>query len=220
MILAIEEVLSGEEVARTRETLAAMRFVDGSATAGWHARLVKRVLQVDRADPGYSALNQRTSEAILKSGLFRSAARPRALSGLLFSRYAPGMGYGPHVDDALMGALRSDVSFTLFLAQPEEYAGGELVIESGGGERAFKLPAGQLLLYPSTSLHRVNPVERGERFAAVGWCQSFVRDAAQREILHELEGASRRLFQQSGKTREFDQITRSLSNLLRMWADA
>ena len=126
--------------------------------------------------------------------------RPKALTPLVFSRYGGGQAYGSHVDNPLMGGIRTDVSFTLFLAEPEAYDGGALVIESPSGEDAVKLPAGHMVVYPSTALHRVEPVTRGERVAAVGWAQSHIRDAAQRELLFDLETARRRLFDRLGKT--------------------
>jgi PKHD-type hydroxylase len=145
--------------------------------------------------------------------------RPKALSPLLFSRYDPDMHYGSHVDDALMDGMRTDVSFTLFLSAPESYDGGELVIESAAGEDAVKLSAGALVAYPSTSLHHVAAVTRGVRLAAVGWARSFIRDAARRELLFDLDTARSALFARDGKTAEFDLIAKSTANLLRMWAE-
>lgn len=118
-----------------------------------------------------------------------------------------------------MYGLRSDISFTLFLADPNAYDGGELVMETSSGEQPYKLKAGQMIMYPSWTLHRVTPVTRGERIAAVGWCQSFVRDATQREILYDLDIARRGIFEKDKKSREFDVITKSHANLLRMWTD-
>jgi PKHD-type hydroxylase len=155
----------------------------------------------------------------LDNDLFRIAVRPKQLSALLFSRYEPGMSYGSHVDDALMSGMRSDIAFTLFLETPETYDGGELVIESAAGEDAIKLPPGALVAYPATSLHRVNAVAHGVRLAAVGWAKSLVRDAARRELLFDLDTARRRMFAQTGKSAEFDLISKSFANLVRMWAE-
>ena len=130
-----------------------------------------------------------------------------------------GMEYGTHVDDPIMYNLRSDVSFTLFLSDPQTYEGGELVMETSGGEQAYKLNRGDMIAYPSTTLHRVNPVTSGERMAAVGWSQSYVRDQNQREILWELDVARRGIFEKEKKSREFDVISKAHANLLRMWAD-
>ena len=145
--------------------------------------------------------------------------RPKALSPLLFSRYEKGMHYGSHVDDALMDGMRTDVSFTLFLSDPKSYDGGELVIESASGEETFKLAAGSLVAYPATSLHRVGDVTRGTRLAAVGWARSFIRDAARRELLFDLDTARRQMFAREGKSAEFDLVSKSLANLMRMWAE-
>jgi PKHD-type hydroxylase len=137
----------------------------------------------------------------------------------MISRYAQGASYGSHTDDALMGGLRSDVSFTVFLNAPADYEGGELVLERPDGEQSFKLESGDAVVYPSTSLHRVNPVERGTRLVAVGWVQSLVRRADQRELLFDLDTARRSLFAREGKNAEFDLLSKCLSNLLRDWAE-
>lgn len=129
------------------------------------------------------------------------------------------MGYGPHVDEPFFESNRSDVSITLFLSDPESYRGGELVIEWGGVEEAFKLAAGSMVIYPSTTLHRVEAVTEGTRLAAVSWSQSRIRDPAQRELIFELDLARRSLYQSHGKTTEFDTLSKSVANLLRMWAD-
>jgi PKHD-type hydroxylase len=164
-------------------------------------------------------LRERVSKAILDNDVFAAAVRPKALTPLLFSRYGSGKEYGTHVDNPLIDGVRTDVSFTLFLAPPDSYDGGELVLETLSGEEDIKLPAGHLVAYPSTTLHRVAPVTAGERLAAVGWAQSYIRDGARREVLFDLETARRRLFEQSGKTPEFDLLAKSAANLFRMWAE-
>ena len=219
MILVIDDVLTAADVAKITDKLATLRFVDGTMTAGWHAKLVKNNLQLDRNQPDYPPLNKAVTEALLRHPTFRMAARPRHITPLLFSRYRDSMEYGTHVDDPIMYNLRSDVSFTLMLADPSTYDGGELVMETTEGERAHKLNAGQMIMYPSTTLHRVTPVTKGERVAAVGWCQSYVRNADQREILYDLDVARRAIFEKEKKSREFDVISRCHANLLRMWAD-
>ena len=221
MILCIGQVLDEDRLSKLRRRLAAQAFVDGATTAGWHARLVKRNRQAS-AGPDTRALQAELADTLDKHELFQLACRPRRMRPVLFSRYEPGMEYGSHVDDAVMGGkdrIRSDVSFTLFLNPPDAYEGGELVIENTAGEQAFKLPAGGLVLYPSSTLHRVAPVTRGERLAAVSWVQSQVRDPACREILFDLDTARRTLFQREGKSREFDLLSKSLANLLRLWAE-
>ena len=221
MILCIGEVLAADRLAAFRERLTGLSFVDGAATAGWHARLVKRNRQAP-SGAETKELQAELAETLARHELFQMACRPRRMRPILFSRYEPGMEYGTHVDDALMGGgdpVRSDLSFTLFLSPPERYDGGELVVESTAGEQAFKLPAGSLVLYPSSTLHRVAPATRGERLAAVSWVQSQVRDPGGREILFDLDTARRTLFQREGKTREFDLLSKSLANLLRLWAE-
>ena len=164
-------------------------------------------------------MREELKRRLLGHALFVLATRPKALTPIILSRYDADMRYGTHVDDALMGGLRTDVSYTLFLSDPASYEGGELVIESTAGEQPFKLEAGSLVLYPSTTLHRVEPVLSGERLAAVGWVRSLIRDPARRELLFDLETASRQLFEKHGKTGEFDLVTKSATNLLRLWAE-
>lgn len=219
MILLIKDVLTDDQCDQIIEDMAAMRFQPGTKTAGWHARLVKNNEQTDRMHRGYKPLNEKVKQAIMNSADFTLACRPRHMTDLRFSRYRDGMEYGAHVDDALMQGVRSDISFTLFLADPGSYDGGELVMENTDGEAGYKLNRGELIAYSSTRLHRVAPVTRGERICAVGWAQSWVRDPAQREILYDLDIARRALFKRESKTREFDLITKSHANLVRMWVD-
>ena len=219
MQVAIGNVLSSEEVATVVATLERAHFVDGNATAGFAARTVKNNRQAAGSDRSLETIRKLVAERILGNDVFRLAVRPKALSPLLFSRYETGMQYGSHIDDALMDGMRTDVSFTLFLCDPGSYDGGELTIESASGEEIFKLDAGALITYCATSLHRVADVTRGVRLAAVGWARSFVRDPAQRELLFDLDTARRRMFAREGKSAEFDLVSKSLANLLRMWVD-
>ena len=219
MQIAIADILTGDELSFVQARVKAARFVDGKATAGFAARLVKNNEQAAASDTSLSEVRKLVSERILANDLFRMAARPKQLTPLLISRYELGMTYGSHVDDALMQGLRTDVSFTLFLDDPASYDGGELIIETTAGEDSIKLMAGSLIAYPSTSLHRVAEVTRGQRHVIVGWARSFIRDAAQRELLFDLDTARRQLFNRDGKSAEFDLISKSLANLLRMWAE-
>ena len=218
MLLAIADILSIDDVASARATLASATFVDGKATAGWSARLVKDNLQAE-TDADIERLGAAIGQMLRAHAAFALATRPKMLIGPMFSRYAPGHSYGSHVDDALLGGTRSDVSFTLFLSDPETYDGGELILDTPLGEEAIKLSAGSVFTYPATLLHRVAPVTRGERLAAVGWVRSYVRDAAQRELLFDLETARRRLFDREGKTPDGDLLARCAANLLRMWCE-
>jgi len=218
MLITIADVLSQGDLEEIRAMLGAMRFEDGRATAGWSARLVKDNEQA-REGAALGLLRERVASAILANEVFNLAVRPKALTPLIFSRYTEGRHYGSHVDNPLMNGIRTDVSFTLFLAEPESYDGGELVIESMSGEEEVKLEAGGLVAYDSTTLHRVAPVTRGERLVGVGWAQSYVRDSARRELLFDLETARRNLFAQTGKTPEFDLLAKTSANLFRMWAE-
>jgi len=217
MQIVIGNVLSGEDIDLVRATLAQATFVDGRETAGFAARQVKHNRQADGRKT--ETVRKLVEERILAHEVFALAVRPKALTPILFSRYEPGMRYGSHVDDPLMQGLRTDVSFTLFLSDPESYDGGELVIEGASGEDVVKLAAGSLIAYPSTALHHVAEVTRGERLAAVGWARSYVRDGAQRELLFELDTARRQLFKREGKSVEYDLVSKSLANLMRMWVE-
>jgi len=193
-------------------------FQSGSATAGWHARAVKKNEQA-RPGPLTDGLLKKVEKALLSHEVFAAAARPKRLVRLLASRYRPGMTYGLHVDDAIMGGVRTDLSFTLFLSEPESYEGGALVIDDHFGERRVKLPAGDLVLYPSTTLHQVEPVGEGVRLAVVGWVRSLIRDPMQREILFDLETALRGVHEREGKSPLFDSLAKTRTNLLRLWAE-
>ena len=218
MQIVIGNVLPADEITLARETLATADFEDGRETAGFAARLVKNNRQAT-SDRKIETIRKLVEERILGHDVFTMAVRPKRLASLMFSSYERGMQYGSHVDDALMQGMRTDVSFTLFLSEPASYDGGELVIESASGEDAVKLPAGSLVTYPSTALHHVAAVTRGTRLAAVGWARSYVRDAAQREMLFDLDTARRQMFAERGKTAEYDLVSKALANLLRMWVE-
>ena len=218
MQIVIGNILSADEIALVRETLARANFEDGRETAGFAARMVKHNRQA--ASDGKTETVRKLVEARIRGHeVFALAVRPKTLTSIMFSAYEPGMRYGSHVDDALMQDMRTDVSFTLFLSEPESYDGGELVIESTSGEDAVKLEAGSLVAYPSTTLHHVAEVTRGVRLAAVGWARSYIRDGARRELLFDLDTARRRMFAAHGKSADYDLVSKSLANLLRMWVD-
>lgn len=219
MIFTLCDLLSPAEVVAVRSQLESVEMVEGSVTAGWHAKAVKQNQQLDAKHPIAGSLGEQIRKAILKHPLFEVAARPRYLHTIRFNRYAEGMSYGRHTDNALMYGHRTDLSFTLFLSDLDAYTGGDLVVEGMDREQRYRLAAGSMLVYPSSSLHRVDPVLSGVRWAAVGWIQSQIRDHGQREILFELDTARRSLFAQHGKTNEFDLISKSLSNLLRRWVE-
>lgn len=225
MFLPIGQVLDAALLARLRGLLERARFDAGSRTAGWHARVVKDNEQAAADHPATREAAALVARILLANPVFRAAVLPRRLGPLLFARYGAGQAYGPHVDDAVMGLddpagpLRADVAVTLFLSPPEEYAGGALVLDTPGGELTWRLAAGDALVYPATTLHRVAPVEAGERLVAVTWAQSLVREPAAREVLFDLDAARRSVFEREGKSATFDLIAKSHANLLRRWAD-
>jgi PKHD-type hydroxylase len=221
MRIAIAAVIAPAQLAELGGLLARGRFNDGRQTAGAAARDVKRNLQLTADAAEYAAASAIVTAALGDNETFQSAALPRAASSLLFSRYEPGMGYGPHVDNALMRSpsLRSDLAFTLFLSPPDAYDGGELVTVDAEGENSVKLPAGALYLYPASTLHRVETVTAGRREVCVGWVQSLVRDPRVREMIFDLSLAKARLVEQSTQRDVYDLIAKTQSNLLRLHAE-
>ena len=228
MLLQIENVLTPDQVAHARETLAGQAWVDGRVTAGEQSALAKRNLQVPQDAPAARELGEMILAALGRNSAFISAALPLRVFPPLFNRYDEGMAFDTHVDNAIRFAktpgapvrFRTDVSATLFLTDPGDYDGGELIVEDAYGEHAIKLPAGDMILYPATSLHRVAPIARGSRWAAVFWAQSMVRCDAQRTLLHDLDKAIQAT---SLKVGQGDAVVVSLAgtynNLLRMWAE-
>jgi PKHD-type hydroxylase len=223
MFLAIAGVLEPDELETARALLAEARFEDGRKTAGAAAAKVKHNMQADAGDPRTRDAKRMVAAAVQRHPLFRSAVRPSRLSPLLLSRSRAGDGYGAHMDDAVMriggdDLLRADVSFTVFISPPEAYEGGALVIEGADGERAYKLPAGAAIVYPSTTLHRVETVTSGERLVAAGWAQSLIRAPEKRELLYDLERALSDA-EAAGAVNAALTMRKSISNLLRMWAE-
>lgn len=217
MFLAIDAILTPAEATALCTAAEGLVFADGRATAGRIAREIKANDQAV-ASADLEAIQARVTDALMAHPVFVAAARPKAMTPLILSRYQGGQSYGTHVDDALMGGLRTDLSFTLFLSQPRSYDGGALVVADAIEERAFRLDAGSLILYPSTTLHRVEPVSGGTRLCLVGWVQSWIRDAGQREILFDLDRAVAEVHAREGKSALLDTLTKTRSNLLRMWA--
>lgn len=222
MAIVVPNVLTAAELEKLRTRLSTAAFVDGVATAGPQARRVKRNEQVPRGDPVEQELAPLVAAALERSQTFMAAALPRRITNPMFSRYTPGMEYGSHVDNAVMSMperIRTDVSVTLFIARPDEYDGGELVIEGSSASQRVKLPAGSAVVYASTSVHHVAPVTRGARIAAVLWVQSLVRDPGQRQILLDLARVSQTLRQRDPASPELMLVDASYHNLTRMWAD-
>ena len=224
MLLHVPEILSRDELARLRAALDAADWTDGRETVGVQGARVKRNEQLPDASPLRAELGRVVLAALARNPLFFAAALPLRTLPPRFNRYADGGEYGFHVDGAVMRAggdqhIRSDLSCTLFLAEPDEYDGGELVVSDTYGEHEVKLPAGDLVLYPSSSLHRVTPVTRGARVAAFFWVQSMVRDDGQRRMLFEMDAAIERLRTGGADTEAVLQLTGVYHNLLRRWAE-
>lgn len=218
MRFSLEPLLSPEQAAQICGRLRrAADWRSGQESAGWHARGVKNNQQLDRSSPLHRELVAAIEPRLAAHPLVQGAAFPRSIHSLLFSRCTAGEGYGRHIDNAWMERGRSDLSFTVFLSPPADYDGGALTLETPGGSESFRLPAGHGLVYPSTQLHSVEPVLAGERYVLVGWIESRIRQAEQRELLFELDTARRALFSRTGKDEVFDLISRSYSNLLRRW---
>jgi PKHD-type hydroxylase len=227
MLLQIPDVLTREQVAEARALMARAPWVDGRATAGHQSAQVKDNLQIPEGCPEHRALGDLVLGALERNALFISAVLPQRVFPPLFNRYDPGMTFGAHVDNAIRSVtgtphrIRTDVSCTLFLADPDEYDGGELTVEDTYGEHAVKLPAGSAVVYPATSLHRVQPITRGSRIASFFWIQSMVRDDGQRQLLFDLDMAINRLRGDLAPDHPSPvQLTGVYHNLLRRWADA
>jgi PKHD-type hydroxylase len=223
MLLHIPGVLKADEAALARAWLAEAHFVDGRLSAGLAARRVKNNQELEAGAPDLERLNRLVMGNLVRHPVYRGGALPLHVGGPLYARYRPGMTYGAHLDDPIMGTdgvmYRSDVAVTVFLNAPEEYDGGELVIRTSAGEQAVKQPAGDAVLYPAGSIHHVNPVTRGERLVAVTWVQSLVRDAARRELLYGLNAAREKLLQSAPEAEETAQVNAAYLNLIRMWSD-
>jgi PKHD-type hydroxylase len=223
MLTLIENLIDTATIAKLRSWMAEAAFEDGRATAGGNAAKVKRNEQVSddpkNRDPRLLEMQDLVADALWDSDLFVSAAQPKDILSPLFSRYTPGMSYGTHMDNARIGGMRVDLSLTLFLSDPADYDGGELVIDFATGTREIKLPAGSGVLYPTTELHRVAEVTRGQRLAVVTWVRSLVRDGGKRQILLDLKTAHHQLSNQVGKTPEVDLLSRAYTNLLRRWVE-
>ncbi|MFC0445079.1 Fe2+-dependent dioxygenase [Pseudidiomarina halophila] len=221
MILHIQNVIDPATLSVILDKLTAETFADGRESAGWAAKEVKKNQQLRAPHP----LIELALARLKKHELVQQAARPAQFVNTMINRYERGQSYGSHMDDALMikrdergeSYVRTDISFTLGLTGLSDYEGGELVIEDSSGERAWRLDAGDLLLYPSHFLHRVNPVTAGARVAMVGWIESLLPEAQQREICFELFQALQHEFKTQGKSAQFDVLSKTYNNLLRRW---
>jgi PKHD-type hydroxylase len=225
MLLQVPEVLSAEQVARFRARLEAAQWVDGNVTSGHQSAQAKYNEQVKEDSAEARELGEVVLAALGRSQLFFSAALPKQVFPPLFNRYRQGMTFGSHVDSAIRThaasrtRIRTDLSATLFLSAPEDYDGGELVVEDTYGTHQVKLPAGHMILYPATSLHKVNPITRGARIASFFWIQSMVRDDAQRTLLFDLDMAIVRLTRERPDDPALVSLVGVYHNLLRMWTE-
>jgi PKHD-type hydroxylase len=224
MLLHIPKVLTEAQVAHSRTTLENAKWVDGRETSGHLAARVKHNLQVDEATPEAREMAHVVVTALERTPLCMAAALPLRVFPPLFNRYEPGMAFGAHVDNAIRELtssplrVRTDLSATLFLSRPEEYDGGELVVDDTYGAHSVKLPAGDMILYPASSLHRVNPVTRGVRLASIFWVQSMVGDDAERSLLFDLDVAISQVAETSPDSPAVVALTGCYHNLLRRWS--
>lgn len=230
MLITIEKVLNAEQVTAARNRLAAAEWIDGRVTAGYQAQEVKRNAQIPENSPVSKELGEMVLAGLARSPRFMAAALPLRVFPPMFNSYAGGQTFGTHVDTAIRQLsstgqrIRTDLSATLFLTPPEEYDGGDLVVEDSYGEKRVKLPAGDMVLYPATSLHRVEPVTRGNRVSSFFWIQSMIRQDAHRTLLFDLDSSIQRLASsEQAHAPEVKassvQLTGVYHNLLRQWAE-
>lgn len=225
MLITIADVLGPQQLAHCRRVLAQADWTDGRVSAGHQGRLVKDNEQLPEQAAAARELGELVLAALERNALFISAVLPSLVYPPMFNRYQGGQQFGAHIDNAvrlLPGTgrkLRTDVSCTLFLSEPDEYDGGELLVEDTYGTHSVKLPAGHMIVYPSTSLHRVEPVTRGARVASFFWAQSMIRDDGQRALLFDMDSALQHLTRTGADSDALVRLTGSYHNLLRMWAE-
>lgn len=225
MLLHIDSVLSAEEAANCRAALEEAEWVDGRVTAGYQSARTKHNMQLPEDHPLARSLSERIVSVLEKNPLFMGAALPLKVFPPLFNRYEGGQSFGTHVDNSIRQVrgtghrVRTDLSATLFLTDPQDYDGGELVVEDTYGTQVVKLPAGHMVLYPATSLHHVRPVTRGARISSFFWIQSMIRDDGQRTLLFDLDMAIQRLAADAPDHPSAVQLTGIYHNLIRMWAE-
>lgn len=225
MLLTIPQVLDLAAVRRLRHLIDGAAWADGKITAGTQSAQEKRNRQLPEDAPVAAKARALVLAGLARSGLFFTAALPQKVYPPLFNRYEAGMDFGAHVDNAVRTFaatgqhVRTDISATLFLSAPDDYEGGELVVEDTYGARSVKLAAGDMVLYPGTSVHHVRPVTRGSRVASFFWVQSMIRDDAKRALLFDMDGAISGMRQAHGDTGQVIALTGTYHNLIRMWAD-
>ncbi len=222
MLASIDHLISAQNLTKIRQLLEDSPFVDGKLSAGLVARGVKKNQEMNPQSAHFNQLNELVMGNLVRHPKFKAVAWPKRVAAPFYARYESGMEYGEHVDDPIMGQgdlYRTDLSMTVFLSEPDEYDGGELVIRDSYGERKIKLAAGSVVVYPSHSRHFVAPVTRGVRYVAVTWAQSTVRDPAKREMLYELNQAREMLFKQLPDQEATRKVSATFNNLVRRWVD-
>jgi PKHD-type hydroxylase len=222
MLNRLEAVLDSRQVETAKQLIQHGRFVDGILSAGMAAQRVKHNEELSLQDQQLAELNNLVMGSLVRHPVYSSAAMPKKVAAPYYARYTQGMSYGEHVDDPVMGQdgiYRSDLSVTIFLSAPDDYEGGELIIQTDFGEQRVKLPAGDAVLYPSSSIHRVSEVTSGERLVAVSWIQSLVRDPDKRALLHKLNQARELMLQERPDAPETARVNHSYINLVRMWSE-
>jgi PKHD-type hydroxylase len=223
MLIEIPNVLGEAQLDQVKKLILQATFVDGKISAGMAAKQVKNNEELEANTQITQQLDQLVLGNLVRHPIYKNAAFAKRVAGAFYARYNNKMHYGDHVDDPIMGPpggqYRTDVSTTVFLTEPDEYEGGELVIRSTFGEKQYKIKAGNAVMYPSSSLHHVNPVTSGERVVAVTWAQSMIADPAKRELLYNLNTAREALLKQDAKNETAKLVDISFANLVRMWAD-
>ncbi len=223
MLLAIKKVLNEQQLSVVQKLLENAQFVDGKLSAGKEAKAVKNNEELASQSPLHQQLNQIVMNSLVQNEEYQRAALPNKISTPFYARYSQGMTYGFHVDNPVMGPLgqqyRTDVSTSVFLNDKEAYQGGEIIIQTPFGDQRVKLDAGDAIVYPSSSLHKVDEITSGQRLVAVIWAQSLVRDSQKRELLYELSGARESLLEKQPEADETRHISNVYSNLVRRWSE-
>lgn len=222
MLITIPNLLNSEQLNVVRSKLENAQFIDGKLSAGKHAKRVKNNQEMSADERTVAELNNIVMGSLVNNPVYQSATLPLRIATPFYARYGTGMAYGDHIDDPIMGLgdrYRTDVSITVFLNEPSDYDGGELSINTSFGTQQVKLPAGDVVMYPSGSLHHVAEVTRGERLVAVTWLQSMIRDPAKRELLHNLNQARENLMKTAPDADETQRVDTTYINLVRMWAE-
>jgi PKHD-type hydroxylase len=221
MLIIVPDILDAERLAAAQSVLKQGNFIDGKLSAGSQASRAKHNEELSNDENVLEALNNVVMTGLVQHPVYLNAALPLKIAQPIYARYSQGMSYGYHVDDPLMGAIpryRSDLSISVFLSDPEDYDGGELCIDTNFGHEQIKLPAGHAVIYPSSSRHSVNEVTSGERYVAITWLQSMIRNPEQRQLLFQMYQA-RELLKDSAEQDAYEKLNDSYANLVRMWAE-